>query len=355
MIRITQFAIRQKSVDAASRRRSVPERPVRVGQLQQELLPDIELPIVTRHLHAARRRRRGRGDPGHRAHRAVARQRAAAGAAPVDVGQLAVAGHRPVRVRDRHQGDARHHRASSSTVHPARGHRAAGHGAQHQRPAGRHRDASARPRAATRSAAARIARTVLLPEVRSRGRRVARRTSPAVRRRRSSITARPGRHGRSAGVSLAAGHGRPPGQPGDHPVGNRQPPRGSRCPVTTSHRFRSTRGAPGRSSWVGSRSADARPTPVTLGEIADVELVEVQHSGYARTNGQPSLTLTVSKASGANTVEVADAVQADVRGRRGALPRPDPRRDHRRTSRCSSRSRATAWSARDCWAPPSRS
>jgi HAE1 family hydrophobic/amphiphilic exporter-1 len=50
--------------------------------------------------------------------------------------------------------------------------------------------------------------------------------------------------------------------------------------------------------------------PITLGDIATIEQRDVQVSGYARTNGQPALTLTVTKQSGANTVEVADAVEA---------------------------------------------
>jgi HAE1 family hydrophobic/amphiphilic exporter-1 len=52
------------------------------------------------------------------------------------------------------------------------------------------------------------------------------------------------------------------------------------------------------------------PLPVTLGQIADIEQRDVQASGYARTNGQPSLTLSITKRSGANTVDVADQVQA---------------------------------------------
>ncbi len=52
------------------------------------------------------------------------------------------------------------------------------------------------------------------------------------------------------------------------------------------------------------------PQPVTLGEIATIEPQEVQVSGYARTNGQPSLTLSITKQSGANTVEVANEVEA---------------------------------------------
>ena len=51
------------------------------------------------------------------------------------------------------------------------------------------------------------------------------------------------------------------------------------------------------------------PQPVTLGEIASIEQQDVQVSGYARTNGQPSLTLSVTKQSGGNTVEVATAIE----------------------------------------------
>ncbi len=51
------------------------------------------------------------------------------------------------------------------------------------------------------------------------------------------------------------------------------------------------------------------PQPVTLGEIATIEQQDVQVSGYARTNGLPSLTLTITKQSGANTVDVATQVE----------------------------------------------
>ena len=54
------------------------------------------------------------------------------------------------------------------------------------------------------------------------------------------------------------------------------------------------------------------PRPVTLGEIATIEARDVQVSGYARTNGAPSLTLSVTKSSGANTVSVADGVKAVI-------------------------------------------
>ncbi|MBX3030081.1 MAG: efflux RND transporter permease subunit [Chloroflexi bacterium] len=82
---------------------------------------------------------------------------------------------------------------------------------------------------------------------------------------------------------------------------------GMRLPVTVGHRFASV--AELEALIVGA-SATTPPTPVTLGQLADIALEDVQVSGYARTDGQPALTLTVSKASGANTVQVADAVQA---------------------------------------------
>ena len=53
----------------------------------------------------------------------------------------------------------------------------------------------------------------------------------------------------------------------------------------------------------------AVPTPVRLNQVATVALERVATTGYARTNGQPSLTLIVSKASSGNTVSVARDVQ----------------------------------------------
>ncbi|HYI21087.1 MAG TPA: efflux RND transporter permease subunit, partial [Candidatus Limnocylindrales bacterium] len=54
---------------------------------------------------------------------------------------------------------------------------------------------------------------------------------------------------------------------------------------------------------------NAIPIPVTIGDIATVEIAEVATTGYARTDGQPSLTLTVTKTSDANTVLVANEVE----------------------------------------------
>jgi hydrophobic/amphiphilic exporter-1 (mainly G- bacteria), HAE1 family len=106
----------------------------------------------------------------------------------------------------------------------------------------------------------------------------------------------------------------------------------TRLPVSAEHRFTSTDelesllvGARGLSLTASGQQAQAPsgiPVPVTLGQIADVSLTEVQDSGFSRTNGVPSLTLIVSKSSGANTVEVADQVAgvfADVEARHPGL------------------------------------
>ena len=50
--------------------------------------------------------------------------------------------------------------------------------------------------------------------------------------------------------------------------------------------------------------------PVTIGDLGTVELKGVATSGYARTDGKPALSLSVTKTSNANTVLVADAVTA---------------------------------------------
>jgi HAE1 family hydrophobic/amphiphilic exporter-1 len=62
------------------------------------------------------------------------------------------------------------------------------------------------------------------------------------------------------------------------------------------------------------------PTPIFLKEIATVAEVGVPTTGYARTDGIPSITLTVTKTSNANTVEVADAVTAELATLQAANP-----------------------------------
>ncbi len=55
-------------------------------------------------------------------------------------------------------------------------------------------------------------------------------------------------------------------------------------------------------------AAPVAPTPITIGDLGDVETVDVASTGYARTDGNPSLSLSVTKTSDANTVLVAEAV-----------------------------------------------
>ena len=72
-------------------------------------------------------------------------------------------------------------------------------------------------------------------------------------------------------------------------------------------------GAPGAPTASGEPAAPpAAPTPVTIGDVGTVEIQGVSTTGYARTNGQPALSLSVSKTSDANTVLVADAVTAEL-------------------------------------------
>ncbi len=129
----------------------------------------------------------------------------------------------------------------------------------------------------------------------------------------------------------------------------------TQLPVTASHHFLTPAELAGQIVTVKQPAAAGElPKPVTLGEIADIALVDLNTSGYARTNGQPSLTLIVSKGAGANTVDVADATQAAFAAVIASTPMPSPSTPSR-TPRTSSRSRVTAWSARACWAPCSRS
>jgi HAE1 family hydrophobic/amphiphilic exporter-1 len=52
------------------------------------------------------------------------------------------------------------------------------------------------------------------------------------------------------------------------------------------------------------------PVPITIGDLGTVEPVSLPTTGLARTNGEPSITISVGKTSAANTVEVAESVQA---------------------------------------------
>jgi len=107
------------------------------------------------------------------------------------------------------------------------------------------------------------------------------------------------------------------------PAGN-LPSGATRLPVSATHRLSSldeiralvvgTRkskagaGGGGGPAAGASPAASSKPGNVTIGDLGTVDIVSVQASGYARTNGAPSLTLSISKAGDANTVKVADEV-----------------------------------------------
>ncbi len=88
------------------------------------------------------------------------------------------------------------------------------------------------------------------------------------------------------------------------------PADGSRIPVSTIGQLTSADDVAGLVVGYAGTPPDAKP--VAIGDLGTVELDAVATTGYGRTNAQPALTLTVSKTSDANTVEVADAVQAKL-------------------------------------------
>ena len=54
------------------------------------------------------------------------------------------------------------------------------------------------------------------------------------------------------------------------------------------------------------------PVPVTLGDVAKVELTKDATTGYARANGESAVTIAVGKTSAGNTVRVAKAAQDKI-------------------------------------------
>ncbi|HSO30153.1 MAG TPA: efflux RND transporter permease subunit [Candidatus Sulfomarinibacteraceae bacterium] len=67
-------------------------------------------------------------------------------------------------------------------------------------------------------------------------------------------------------------------------------------------------GAPG--AGAPSAGAPSIPTPVTLGSLGVVEEVQVASTGFSRTGGEPSVSISVSKTADGNTVAVSAAIEA---------------------------------------------
>jgi len=72
-------------------------------------------------------------------------------------------------------------------------------------------------------------------------------------------------------------------------------------------------GIPGGAPTGGALPADVasagRGAPVLLGDVAEVREVGADIAGISRTNGEPSLSLNITKEPDSNTVEVADGVK----------------------------------------------
>jgi HAE1 family hydrophobic/amphiphilic exporter-1 len=92
--------------------------------------------------------------------------------------------------------------------------------------------------------------------------------------------------------------------------GGELPVEGTRIPVSTIGRYESVDQIKGL--VVGVRVSATSPIPVALGQLGTVELASLATTGYGRTNGQPAVTISVSKTSTANTVSVAEAVQVKL-------------------------------------------
>jgi HAE1 family hydrophobic/amphiphilic exporter-1 len=103
-------------------------------------------------------------------------------------------------------------------------------------------------------------------------------------------------------------------------------------PVTTSHRFRTIDEI--RDLVVGFRTVPATPVPsqvvgplpsapppvaITIGDLGSVAFAPDPAAGISRTDGQPSVALSVVKAGSANTVDVTKAIEAKMDGLAGRL------------------------------------
>ena len=68
---------------------------------------------------------------------------------------------------------------------------------------------------------------------------------------------------------------------------------------------------PGASPAAGTGTVPlpVAPTPVTLGDLGVVDFAPDPAAGVSRTNGEPSVGISVVKTSEANTVDVSDAVE----------------------------------------------
>ncbi len=109
-----------------------------------------------------------------------------------------------------------------------------------------------------------------------------------------------------AGASGGAPAGIPSGALPGGSVAGSAPPAGASAPPVGASAGASA--AASASAAPSAAQAAEAPEPVLLGEVAEVREVSSDISGISRTNGEPSLGLNVTKEPEANTVEVADGV-----------------------------------------------
>lgn len=92
-------------------------------------------------------------------------------------------------------------------------------------------------------------------------------------------------------------------------------------PIPVSAVASATTAAQGATSAAqAAAQAKAQPkTAVTIGEIATVALVENPTTSLSRVNGEPSLTIAITKLASANTVEVSNAIKDAIPGIQDSL------------------------------------
>ena len=84
--------------------------------------------------------------------------------------------------------------------------------------------------------------------------------------------------------------------------------------ATTSTNPRSAAGAGGTAGAAGAGATAVAPEPKTIADVATVKIEDDPVTGISRVNGEPSITIAVSKAPAGNTVAVSKEVKNAIPG-----------------------------------------
>ncbi len=84
------------------------------------------------------------------------------------------------------------------------------------------------------------------------------------------------------------------------------------------------RGSRRRAGFPGAQAAVSVPVATTIDDVASVELTDNPVTSISRVNGEPALTITVTKLPAANTVEVSNAVRAILPDLESSLDTTNP-------------------------------